>query len=94
MQKVKRWRSEKYKKFARDQGCAFCIGYVPASEFHHMKGTGHLSGSGLKAPDWAGFGICLEHHQLIQEHKISKYEQWEAVARLLGKAVETGFLKL
>jgi hypothetical protein len=84
-----RWESPKYEAYVRNLPCIICGG--PA-EPHHAKGIGGLSGVGLKAPSWAVMPLCRLCHE--SQHRNPTEEQWEYIARTLGRAVEQGILKI
>jgi len=89
MPKTKPWRSPKYLKWLRSQPCYYC---GRPSTVHHIKGIGHMSGISRKAPDWATSPLCEECHHRMQTTPLLWPEQWEIIARTLGKAVEDGVL--
>ena len=86
--KEKRWQSKRYIDWIKKQTCAVCG--APA-EPHHIKGIGHMSGTALKAPDWAVSPLCHPCHDSMHHRPSS--EQWEIIARTLGKAIQEGVLK-
>lgn len=50
---------------------------------HHLKGTGHLGGGSLKAPDQFCMPVTDEQHKSYHDGNMPwfKEEQWEHVAR-------------
>ena len=58
-----------------------------------MKGVGNMSGGGLKAPDWAVSPLCHSCHDEMHHTPALWMEQWEMIARTLGKAIEEGVFK-
>lgn len=55
------YRSEKYKKFIREQPCMICG--IP-SEPHHTE----KAGTGLKGSDYATVNLCTIHHQELHQN--------------------------
>ena len=47
------------------------------TQAHHMKGDFHLSGAGLKAPDWFAIPLCPRHHTWVHENR----DDWRAKQR-------------
>lgn len=90
-QKPMRWQSPRYLKWIRSQPCAMCG--VTADAAHHIKGVGHMSGAGTKAPDWATLPLCTPCHQRMHETPSIWVEQWEMITRTLGRAIESGIFK-
>lgn len=86
-----RWRSQRYLAFVRSLPCSRC-GDQP-SQAHHLKGTGNMSGAGLKAPDWASMPLCPRCHEEMHRSPDLWARQWEAISRTVGRAIETGVLK-
>lgn len=89
--KPQRWSSKKYEAWAKTLPCCLCHASGP-SECHHMKGKGNMSGVGLRAPSWASMPLCRSCHDYVQ--KVAPAQQWEFVARTLGRAIEEGILKM
>lgn len=89
--KMKRWESKKYLDWIKTQTCAKCS--LPA-EPHHLKGIGHMSGLGVKAPDWAAMPLCHFHHDEMHASPELWPDQWEIIARTLGRAIDEGVFKL
>lgn len=87
--KPKRWSSKKYTDIVKEFPCMKC---GRPAEPHHIKGTGNLSGGGLKAPDWATMPLCHEHHMEMHGKDADLQSQWEMIARTLGGAIECGKL--
>lgn len=88
--KPQRWASKKYIDWIKEQPCVVCG--APA-EPHHIKGVGQMSGGKLKAADWAVMPLCHVHHDAMQHTPELWPEQWEYIARTLGKAITDGFFK-
>ena len=84
------WRNKKYLKYVA-RYCRLC-GDTQAVA-HHIKGVGHLSGAGMKAPDWATFGVCTAHHAEIHEMK-DKNEQWFYTAGALMRAIKDNIFEV
>jgi len=89
--KTKRWTSEKYLAWIRKQPCIICG--IPGAEPHHLKGAGGMSGTGMKAPDWATMPLCHPCHRMMHEVPAVWPDQWEYIARTLGRAINEGQLK-
>jgi len=87
--KQKRWKSEKYLKWIREQPCWYCDN---KAEPHHLKGVGYMSGVGLKAPDWATVPMCRLCHSAFHKDSSLWPDQWEMIVRTLGKAISEGIL--
>lgn len=85
-----RWRSRKYLDWVKSQQCVMCE--RRADDPHHIKGEGHMSGAGLKAPDYCVIPVCREHHREIHERPELWPLQWEWIVRTLGKAIDDGVL--
>ena len=85
------YRSAKYMKYVRSLDCYYHPGRKSGPP-HHIKGVGHMSGVSLTAPDWTAMPLCPECHDEIQRNPDMWPEQWEIIARTLGKAVEDGVL--
>ena len=86
-----RWRSRKYLDWVKTLPCVMCG--APADDPHHIKGVGGMSGAGLTAPDWAVMPVCRQHHDEIHATPELWPNQWEWIARTLGKALEEGVIK-
>lgn len=87
---MKRWRSKKYLDWVRQQPCV--LTGMPADDAHHIIGIGGMSGMGLKAPDWAVMPVTRESHARFHNEPDLWPDQWEYIARTLGKAIEEGVL--
>jgi hypothetical protein len=85
------WRSAKYLAWVRKKPCSQC--HKKESVVHHIIGTGSLSGTGRKAPDWATMPLCVECHAEMHRDNMFHSRQWELMARTLGKAISDGILK-
>lgn len=57
-------RDSDWIEWIRTLGCAECGG--PA-EPHHFKSDLHMSGVGLRAPDWLAIPLCRHHHDWIHD---------------------------
>lgn len=90
--KRSRWESRKYLDWVKAQPCCICD--APADDPHHIKGIGHMSGAGLKAPDWATMPLCRNHHNAMHADWMLWPEQWEHIARTMGRAIEEGIFCL
>lgn len=86
---MKRWRSDEYRKFVSSLTCARCKCH-PLNTCHHIKGIGHMSGAGLKAPDQYSMPLCQECHDELhrKSHPDVVRCQWEWVARTQGLFIE------
>ncbi len=84
-----RWRSKKYLDWIRQQPCWYCG--RPARP-HHIKGVGHMSGVGLKAPDFTAMPLCDPCHEVMQREPTLWPDQWEIIVRTLGRAIDEGIL--
>jgi hypothetical protein len=88
-----RWRSPKYLAWVRNQLCCLCFSPGPIHA-HHIKGVGHLSGVGLKAPDWAVMPLCHKCHTEMHHNPELWPKQLEMVVWTLGKAIDEGVLRI
>lgn len=80
-----RWRCEEYLRWVASLPCSACQG-EESVQAHHFKGTGHLSGTALKAPDYWTMPLCATCHDGLHR-QMSRREyamQWEWVARTMG----------
>lgn len=98
---VTRYRNKKYLEWVAEQDCCECGGEGggEGGDAHHLKGIGHLSGAGLKAPDSYAIPLCrpchTDFHGVTRSNgKLHDYmtpeDQWEHVARTLSKAIDEG----
>lgn len=87
--KKERYRSKKLIDLVKSLPCYYC-GKTPVDP-HHLIGIGHMSGGGLTAPDWTAMPLCRECHIRMHNTPLLWPEQWEIMARTLGKAIEDGF---
>ena len=85
-------RDKQWLEWVRQQPCAECRRYGP-SEPHHFKGDMHLSGVGMKAPDYLAVPLCHECHRLFH-HRPSNWidEQRGWLIRTLLKAIDAGMV--
>ena len=90
MIKRKTWRSRRYLDWVKSQPC--CVCGAPADDPHHLTGIGKLGGMGTKAPDWAVMPVCRRHHDELHRDPNLWPDQWEYVARTMGRAIEEGVL--
>lgn len=88
--KQKKWRSKKYLDFVRSIPCAMCG--RPADDPHHLIGMGGMGGTGTTAPDWTAIPLCRGDHNIMHTNPELWPDQWEMIARTLGKAIESGVL--
>jgi len=93
LQKQQIWRSGKYLKWVKQQPS--CISGKPSDDPHHIKGHGY---GGLVAPDWATMPLTRDEHTNFHNIGWETWEaehgdQWEHVAKTLGKAITEGVLK-
>ena len=84
------YRNPKYLAFVRTLPCSMC-GSTHGIRAHHLRGVGHMSGVGMKAPDWATCPLDDDCHEKMQTTPELWPDQWEFISRTLGKAVEQGF---
>lgn len=92
--KTGRWRSDKYIRWIKQQGCIFPGCDEPAREPHHLIGLGGLSGMGLTAADSYAMPICRRHHDEIHRTPELWPEQWEWCCRTLARAMEQGVITI
>lgn len=85
-----RWECRAYLDWVKTQPCMMTG--LPADDPHHIIGVGGLSGMALTAPDWAAMPLTRGAHDQIGEDSELWAQQWEWVARTLGKAIEEGVL--
>lgn len=76
----------KYLRWVADQSCVNC-GAPGPSDAHHIKGVGHFSGAGLKAPDSMAMPLCRECHNMLHNGHIPLGEQYEWLAKTSTKAL-------
>jgi hypothetical protein len=89
--KPTRWRSPKFLKWVRTLPCSYCG--RQSDHAHHIIGRGQLGGMGTKAPDWACCGLCAECHRRLHDGSRELLDQqWEWIARTLGKAIDEKIL--
>ena len=88
--KQAKWRSKKYLDFVRTQPCAICG--RPSDHAHHIIGIGGMGGMGTKAPDYMTMPLCVAHHTAMHNSDYPWSDQWEHIARTLGKAIDEGGL--
>lgn len=84
-----RWRCEEYLRWVASLPCARC-GREDTIQAHHFKGTGHMSGVGLKAPDHWAMPLCAGCHGELH-HSMTRREyqqQYEWTARTLALFLE------
>lgn len=84
-----RYRNRKYIDWIKTQPCCMCM--VLGVDPHHLKGVGHMSGTGLTAPDTFAMPLCRPHHDEMHASPELWPDQWEYIARTLARAVEEGF---
>ena len=84
------YRNPKYLAFVRSLPCAMCGSMIDV-QAHHIKSIGNLSGVGLKANDQYTMSLCVDCHCRMHTTPELWPDQWEYVARALGRAVEEGF---
>jgi len=89
MPKKKRWKCRAYLNWVKQQTCI--ISGAPADDPHHIIAHG-MGGMGTKAPDWAVMPVTRGSHTEIHRTACKNDDQWEHVARTLGKAIEDGVL--
>ena len=86
--KPTRYRNKNYLEWVAGLKCCVCGSH--GGDAHHIKGIGHLSGAGLKAPDTFTMPMCRGCHTLFHSGQIDKTEQWEGVARTLARSISEG----
>lgn len=92
--KLTAYRNKKYLKWVSEQPCVLPGCQRPGpSDPHHIKGVGHMSGAGMKAPDTFVMPLCHTHHIAMGNKPEMWPDQWEYVARTLHRAVAEGFYK-
>ena len=81
-----RWRCDEYLRWVASLACARCAREENV-QAHHFKGTGHMSGASLKAPDYWSMPLCATcHDELHRSMTRREYAmQWEWVARTMGR---------
>jgi len=79
-----RWRCKEYLMWVASLPCARCK-REGASQAHHIKGIGQMSGASLKAPDHWSMPLCQECHDLVHDNldRAMLQKQYEWVARTL-----------
>lgn len=90
----KRYRNQAYINWVKTLPCSihYCR-LEPCGDAHHLKGVGNMSGGGLTAPDWTAMPLCREHHNQMHNRAEWWLDQWEHIARTLGRAIDLGILK-
>ena len=92
-QKNKPWRSETYLTWVKQQPS--CISGLPSDDPHHIKG--HGMGGTVKPPDWATMPLTRQEHAMFHAVPWTEWEmkhgnQWEHIARTLGRAIHEGII--
>ena len=90
IEKSIRWRNVPYMAWVKSLPCAMCG--CPSDDAHHIKGVGHMSGAGTKAPDWATMPLRRIHHDEMHRNPEMWPMQWEMISRTIGAAIESGML--
>lgn len=90
--KNKAWRSRHYLDWVASQPC--CVCGAPADEAHHIKGTGGMSGTGMKAPDSASMPMCRTHHDEMHRDPSLWPDQYRYITATLIRAIDQGVFKL
>ena len=87
-------RDKQWLEWVRDQKCAECGRYGP-SEPHHFKGDLHLSGVGMKSPDYLTMPLCLECHLLFHSSPWSTWREDQRgwMIRTFIKAFDDGMIE-
>lgn len=81
---------KKYREWVEQQDCCHCL--APADDAHHIKGVGHFSGVGMKAPDWLTMPLCrVCHNAFHADHSLWSL-QWEYITRTINRAFEEGII--
>jgi len=55
----------KYLEWVSWRCCVRCGADNDTVVAHHLKGIGHMSGVGMKAPDWCAMPLCHECHATV-----------------------------
>jgi hypothetical protein len=76
-----RWRCDDYLRWVASLPCARCA-REDTVQAHHFKGTGHMSGVGLKAPDYWAMPLCsschTELHRSMTRREYAQQYEWSA----------------
>ena len=88
-------KNAEYLEWIRSLKCAGC-GLPGPSEAHHLKGDLHMSGAGMKAPDYLAMPLCRDCHRRLHDNPP---ENWVAAQRAwliltLSLAFELGYVEL
>lgn len=84
----------KYLDWIRGLDCSVCC-VRGSSEAHHFIGEFHVSGVGLKAPDYLAMPICRNCHSAIHMATPGwKDRQREALIRTIIRAFEAGMIEV
>lgn len=83
------WRNAAYLSWVRSLQCCM-TGVEPAGDAHHGIGL-KMSGMGMKAPDWTAMPLTRIQHTYMHNSPDLWPDQWEYIARTLGRAIEDGF---
>jgi len=86
--KQKTYRNPAYLKWVKTLPCYVC--HMPADDPHHATGL-KLGGMGIRSPDWTCLPLCRICHTDYHNGNLA-IEQWEAIAKTLGKALEESIL--
>lgn len=89
-QKSQRWECNPYLAWVKTLPC--CLTGAPSDDAHHIIGIGHLGGMGNKAPDWAVMPVTRIAHNEMHDCPELWPDQWEYIARTIGRAIEEGVL--
>lgn len=85
----------KYLEWIRKQPCAMCGYNYSKSQAHHLKGEFHMSGTGMKAPDFLAMPLCASCHANIHAAKHNwKRSQRDALLHTLMIAFWQGALEV
>ena len=82
----------KYLDFVRSLDCSRCLAPGPV-EAHHIKGIGHFSGVGMKAPDILTMGLCGPCHAEMHRNPEMWPRQWEYIVRTIARAEKEGLIR-
>lgn len=99
-QKVKLWRSKKYRAWVRTLPCYLCEhGYQTATSgegvvAHHLIGIGNMGGGSTKAPDYTCMPLCRDHHIALHNDSVLWRLQWEIIVKTLGQAIDQEILTI
>lgn len=97
------WRSPKLIRAARGKDCVLCG--RPACGHCHANSVALGKGRGIKAPDYYGAWLCLDHHHAVDGHRpLTDIEEatygsadlmWQwAYVKTIGRWFELGIVEV